>query len=205
MKFFIILCVYQISVYAVPSVVCIIRHAEKQKKTELLKDGQERVVYKKNGQPVYTQNLSLKGWERAYALAPYFTNKNESMPYGKPVALFAPSLGEKDRSLRPLQTLTPLSHLLHIPVQQPFAPEQYAQLVEQITTTTEYDGKFVLIAYEHEHIPSLAQAFGASSAPTSWKGDLFDRIWVIRFDEKTKAVASFENLPQQLMYGDSQK
>lgn len=202
---FILLFVCRLSVYAVPSVVCIIRHAEKQKETEVLQDGKERVVYRPDGKPVYTQNLSLKGWERAYALAPYFAKKNESMPYGKPIALFAPSIGEKDPSLRPLQTLTPLSNLLHIDVQQLFAPEQYAQLVQEITTTTEYDGKFVLIAYEHEHIPALAQAFGVTSAPTVWKGDIFDRVWVIHFDQKTKGIVRFENRPQQLMYGDSQK
>lgn len=64
-----------------------------------------------------------------------------------------------------------------------------------------YEGKMVLIAWEHRIIPEIAEEFGVMNAPKKWPGEVFDRLWVIDF-EGGKPV-NFRNLPQRLMFGDS--
>ncbi len=197
----------QTFIYPIPSTVCIVRHAEKQIEKEPSMDGERQDMHAKSGAVLYSNDLSVKGWERAYALAPFFEKKHENMPYAPPSALFCPSISKKHPSLRPLQTLTPLAGKLQMKIQQLYEPEEYAKLAQKIMSDPLYDGKVVLISYQHQWIPSLARAFGADMAPHNWNGSVFDRVWVIQFDQKseTPKIIHFENRPQQLLYGDSEK
>ena len=50
-------------------------------------------------------------------------------------------------------------------------------------------------------IPSIVQSFGYNDAPSKWNKEVFDRLWVLHF--KGNQVSSFEDLPQDLLPGDS--
>lgn len=165
---------------ALPSQVLIIRHAEK------MHDGIE---------------LSLKGRERAAALVPYFLGTTKFL--GAPWAIYAARATKEHPSLRPYQTMAPLSRELNIKLNQDFDPKQYALMVESIKMNPGYNNQVVLICWEHSVIPKIAELFGVSSAPKKWPGEVFDRVWMIRFLPGGKI--NFENIPQQLMYGDANK
>lgn len=188
---------------SVPAAVVIIRHGEKQVagyKTG--KKGKEKKIY--------TRYLSAKGWRRAAALVPYFTipgNENDqevfnfTKKFGLPYALFASGPSEQDSSLRPIETITPLANNLRLKIRSSFTAEQYQDLASYIMTDPEFEGKYLIISFEHKHIPLLAKAMGIEQAPKKWP-NVFDRAWVTEFDNNGK-VLFFQNLPQRLMYGDS--
>ena len=73
-------------------------------------------------------SLSLKGRERATALAPFLTGTPELRRYGLPVALFATRIAPDDPSHRTQETIRPLAESLKLPVQAPCIDREYAQL-----------------------------------------------------------------------------
>ncbi len=63
----------------------------------------------------------------------------------------------------------------------------------------------VLICWEHQHIPALAQAIAvldATTIPSAWPGDRFDVIWTFTVDPATGRYG-FGQVPQQLLVGDT--
>jgi len=42
---------------------------------------------------------------------------------------------------------------------------------------------------------------GAINAPDNWKGEVFDRIWQIKYDNEGRTI--FADLPQQLLPADT--
>ena len=91
-------------------------------------------------------------------------------------------------------------------MQTQYSPEQYQELANHILTSPEFDGKYVIICFEHNHIPLLAEAFNAKTAPKHWNHQVFDRVWILHFshhDTGTPKVVKFENNPQRLLFRDS--
>lgn len=166
---------------ALPAQVILIRHAEK---------------------PVQGNTLSLKGKERAAALAPYFMESPEVTVYGTPVAIYAQSAPKTDSSVRPIETVTPLALNLKMVINNHYGRDEYRKMIDEIKNNPNYNGKLVLICWEHEVIPEIARAFGTSQSPSRWAGDTYDRCWLLGF-QGTRV--SFRNLPQKLMFGDSAK
>lgn len=164
---------------ALPAQVFIIRHAEK---------------------PSHGNDLDTRGRERAAALAPYFLNAKELQRYGLPVAIYAQRPSSEDPSLRPIQTATPIAEALGLKVDTTFDHKHFSRLAQEIRTRPEYDGKTVLIAWEHHAIPELARKLGARNVPKKWDGDVFDRVWIITYSGKQVA---FQDIPQRLLFGDS--
>jgi len=60
----------------------------------------------------------------------------------------------------------------------------------------------VLIAWQHENIPTIADAIlgKAGVVPSKWPGDRFDVVWV--FDLRQQGGYAFSQLPQMLLAGD---
>jgi hypothetical protein len=172
---------FSITAYALPAEVIIIRHAEK---------------------PPVGNQLSARGMERAVALAPYFLNTAALLKFGTPVAIYAQRPNSVDSSLRPIQTCTPVANALHLPVNTTYSHDQYAKMAQAILQNPSYDHKTVLICWEHHVIPALAYSFGVKPQPPRWHNTVFDRTWVIYYN-KNSSIASFQNLPQRLLYGDS--
>lgn len=190
---------YVNNIVGYPEAVFIIRHGEKQLKL----DAQGVPITKKNGEPEYTEYLSDKGWMRANAIS-FDVNFYNNSEHGVPVAIFGSAPNSVTGSLRPIETVTPLAKRLKKSVIKTFKANEQSKVVNAIMHNKAYDGKFVIIGYEHHAIPKLAETFGVKNAPKSWPNDVFDRIWEIRFDTKTGKVLSFANNPQHLLYGDSQ-
>jgi hypothetical protein len=171
-----------IAVSAQPAQILIIRHAEK---------------------PDEGSKLSLAGRERAAALAPYFLGNDELLQFGPPVAIYAQAQKHASSSLRPIETVEPLAAAIHIKINDSFERDDFAAMVEEILHNKTYDGHTVLICWEHKVIPQIAAKFGAATASDKWPGAVFDRTWVLTL--KDGHGYAFEDLPQQLMFGDSRK
>lgn len=101
-SFFLTICT--INAIATPAQIIIIRHGEK---------------------PVNSNELNLKGQERAAALAPYFLTTKALVQYGPSVAIYAQQPNGDDPSLRPLQTCLPTATALHLQVNTQYGHQQY--------------------------------------------------------------------------------
>jgi hypothetical protein len=172
------LCALTLGLFATPAQVLLIRHAEK---------------------PKSGPGLSKAGLERAAAFVPFFTI--DPLPgVNQPVAIFAQTSSKNHKSTRPVQTVAPLSNALGIPLFARYTWGSYESMVSDIMSDSDYDGKTVLICWEHSRLGDIAAAFGVSPKPTYPSG-VYDRLWVIDIDGNKEA--SFHDLPQQLMYGDT--
>lgn len=166
----------------VPAQVIIIRHGEKPSKG--------------NG-------LSLKGEQRADALVAFFQGNSEVLQYGLPDAIFAETPESSGKRTRPLLTITPLANALNLTPNTSFSRDDIKGLTGEIMNNPVYEGKMVLVCWEHTEIPGIAAALGAK-APSKWSKKVFDRVWILSFDTiSNSSKIDFADLPQQLLYGDS--
>jgi hypothetical protein len=163
-----------------PAQVIIIRHAEK---------------------PLYGNILSTKGRERAAALVPYFLDTPDILVYGTPSAIYASGPYGDDSSIRSVETVKALAIALKLPLKDCYTHDEYPKMIEEIKKSPEYNGRMVLICWEHQAIPDIARAFGALQIPARWPVDVFDRVWVLSFQHVGKVT--FQNIPQRLLFGDS--
>ena len=173
------------NVFSMPSAIILIRHAEKPT------NGPEG------------QNLSKKGWKRAYALPKLFIDNSKLKRRGLPAFLIAVKPHSKTGSVRSIQTLQPLSEWLSKPIQADLTKDEIKELVQVIKTSPEMNGQVVLIAWQHDSLTELANRLGALQAPSEWPSETFDRFWLL--DYENSKLVNFQNLPQQLLEKDSKK
>lgn len=138
-------------------------------------------------------HLSQEGQKRAEDLVPFLTTDPALTKYGLPVALYATHTTKHGHGQRPQETIAPLSKTLHLPVLAPYASDDYARLAKAVLTNPKYQGKTVLICWVHDYIPQLAGALGVRPEPPRWKGEVYDRLFLISY-EKGKAV--LKEVPQ---------
>ena len=171
------------SALAKPASVVLIRHAEK---------------------PDIGAEVSQQGCERAYALPAFFQQDPVVNQFGKPVAYFAQRPKGDTSSLRPVQTLAPSASAAQLPVSAPVVRDDFLTLVQQLLSSPEFEGKTVVVAWEHNVIPQFAGALGLkdSSTPTGWPGSVYDQAWIITFLADRVAL-SIE--PEHVLPGDNPK
>ena len=145
-----------------PARIILLRHAEKPNDQE-------------------DPHLSPAGVKRAARLVAFIMTDPVMSSAGRPVAIFATESTKHDRGQRTQETVAPLARALKLPVLTPFHGKQYRPLAKQILSTPAYAGKTVLICWNHEEIPALAQALGVTPAPAKWKGSVFDEVYVITY------------------------
>ena len=126
----------------------------------------EVIIMRHGEKPEQGDDLSLKGRERAAALVPFFLNRDKELP----VAIYAQRPGEEHHSRRMVETVMPLAHELKLEVKT-CERSDYAEMIKEILAKPEYDGKVVLICWEHKAIRDLATALGIA-APPAWSGRL---------------------------------
>jgi broad specificity phosphatase PhoE len=169
--------------------IILLRHAEKPSP-----DGRVQGV-DANGQP-NPNELSIRGWQRAGALARFFAPGGGNL--GVPDALYAgaPTLDHPSR--RSISTLEPLAQRLALPLDRSFSRNDEASLLE---TMSERDG-LVLVAWDHRGLCRIANALMGSSeaTPQSWPNQCFDRFWVF---SRRDGGWDFESRAQRLLAGDS--
>lgn len=175
-----VFCFLTIYAQAQPAQVILIRHAEQAKSGE---------------------ELSIKGKERAAALAPYFLWTEEYMRFGAPIALFAVNTSTEDRCFCSQQTLAPIAYYLNSTVQHPVVDKEFRLLAEGILKDPNYINRTVIVSWNHTFIPQFAHVLGAESVPASWPEDVYDRVWLITLQEK--GPAELKIIDQSLMYGDA--
>ena len=195
-----------------PSQILIIRHGEKVGDPKKDDDG--------------GRHLSVQGSARAAAVPalfapaqPQLSCKLDHQPgefigtyrqiplQGKASRFAAPNFifatKNSKNSKRPIETVTPLSIGLSLPINDGFADKDadITRMANAILNDVAFAGKIVLICWHHGKIPAVAKALGVSKPP-KWDGKVFDRVWQITFP---KGKATLQDSPQMLLYGDSKK
>ncbi len=165
---------------ATPAQVVMIRHAEK---------------------PAKGRDLDARGEERARALVGFFETNPVVTRYGTPAAIYAAAPADSNDSRRSVETVTPLAKSLGLEIDEDYTKDRVKEMVRNVMANPAYEGRTVLICWEHKRIPGMARQFGWASAPGKWSGKVFDRAWIIDF-AGGRAV-SFQDVPQRLLPGDS--
>jgi hypothetical protein len=153
----------------------------------------------------------VQGWQRAGALARFFAPLSPQFQHPgieTPQFLFASgpiskkqkNADDGSKSFRPEQTITPLSQLLGsaASLNLTFVKGEEQQLAAAAMACA----GVVLIAWQHEDIPAIADAIVGKTGvvPRNWPGNRFDVVWV--FDLGSDGGYSFSQAPQMLLAGD---
>jgi hypothetical protein len=136
--------------------------------------------------------LNATGRRRAQALAELFTRPTLPAGLSRPTALYA-SRGDT-ASLRPLQTLAPLSERLGLRFD--------ATDTEQIAAELRRRGGASLVCWAHTELPDNAAALGPVTPrpPRQWPDDRFDMVWVLPSDGN--GGWRFAQVPELVLPGD---
>ena len=160
---YIMLAIATAPIFGVPAQIIVIRHAEKPNDRK-------------------DQHLSEAGRARAQRFVHFLKANTVLTQFGLPVVLFATHQTKGGGGQRPAETLEPLAHDLMLPIETPYQSNQPAKLAEMVLTSKPYDGKTVLICWTHEYIPQLMESLGVNPPPKKLPDDVYDCIYVIRFD-----------------------
>jgi broad specificity phosphatase PhoE len=184
-----------------PQKLMLIRHGEKEPNTG-------PPPYGVNEQGVQDKHsLSPQGWQRAGALVRFFRNAWAD-GIETPDAVYASKVGsvslmdngdDLSKSLRPQQTVTPLVKAINPQkgLQTPNAVGEEQQLAQ---TISENEDGIVLVAWEHKHIPIIAQIF-SPAAPDQWPdGTRFDLVWLLT--RSGDGVYAFNQVAELVLGGD---
>ncbi len=131
----------------------------------------------KTGDPM-DPHLSQDGCARAAKLADFIP-----ATFGIPQFLIATSISK--HSVRPIETLEPLSTKIGVSVDAPYADQDYSALASQLLSEPRYAdaGTLIVVCWHHGNIPSMAHALRAKlgSYPIPWDADVFNQILVLRY------------------------
>lgn len=175
------------TVFAAPAQVILIRHGEK---------------------PDVGAELNAQGFQRAQALVKFFKSAPAVTVYGTPVAIYAAAPKNEDSSVRSIQTVTPLAKALGVRINADFTRGQTSKVVRDLMENPAYDGRMVLVCWQHTNLVALAQALAEYNnsqkvvIPQVWPDGAFDRVWLLDLSKKGKVI-SFQDLPQHVLPGDS--
>lgn len=171
------------TIRAQPAQIILLRHAEKP-------DDKDAV------------HLSPRGEERARALAQLLGHGSGLTTNAPVAALFATHLTKHDHSHRTGETLGPLGRELRLPVETPFDSDSFGPMATRVLKDKAYRGKTVVICWTHHTLAQLAEALRVRPEPPAWKEKVFDRLWIIRYEEGRVHLL---DLPQRLLKGDSKR
>ena len=166
----------------------IIRHAEEHEVPGITSEGQAD-----------TQSLTVRGWQRAGALVPFFCSGERGLQ--TPGTIFASGVAPESESRRPQQTVAPLHAVLQqrgqVSYSDAFAKPDTTALMAEVMTRP----GIVLIAWNHSRIPDCVAALpNAPRTPDDWPGDRYDLVWVL---DPTDEGWVFSEVLQQLLAGDA--
>ncbi len=126
----------------------------------------------KSGDPM-DPHLAPEGITRATKLADYIP-----ATFGTPQFLFATAISK--HSMRPIETLTPLSKKIGVAIDSTYADQDYGALANQLLSDPRYAaaGMLIVVCWHHGNIPSMARALraGPGSFPDPWDSHVFNEI-----------------------------
>jgi hypothetical protein len=166
------------SIFAAPAEIVIIRHGEK---------------------PESGNELNERGRKRALELIDFFRKDQRVLQFGTPVAIYAAKPSSSSGSVRSIQTVTPTANELGLPVIHTYTKKKVKSLIHEIMKTKAYDGKTVLICWQHDAILDIIREMGVATppAPAKWPGRIYDWAIIIDLDRRGKVI-SFQNIRQNL-------
>ncbi len=144
--------------FALPKQIIMIRHGEK------IDDSHN--------------DLSPQGCQRAYQLPLFFnTYKNDI------VAIYAQQSPKAKSSIRPLETIAPTAKMLNIKINNQFLRDDVESVAQDILNNKAYNGKTILVSWEHDAIINLAGALGYSVPKKlkKWPSSTFDQAWIVSY------------------------
>jgi hypothetical protein len=155
-----------------PAIVFLIRHAEKPAPEEK------------------SSHLSPEGMRRAQWLPSLFVASGSQLArFPRPDILFATA--ESKHSNREVETLTPISVALGLPILHDYLDDDFDAAAKDILSG-KYAGKVVLVCWHHGRMPALAHALGAADAPAKIGDSVFDALWRIEWKEGKAAFSSVQ-------------
>jgi hypothetical protein len=157
------------SVAARPALVILLRHAEKAEDQS-------------------NPHLSAQGYERANALVGFFATNAVIVTNPPVAALFAARPAKASGSVRCQETLSPLMQHLKLPVSEAYRAEDFKPLARHLLESPNYSGKTVVVCWPRTELIGLAKALGAVPKPKTWKSEVYDRVWLLRFGGAKGAV-----------------
>jgi hypothetical protein len=95
-------------------------------------------------------------------------------------------------SVRPIETITPLSKKIGVSIDSTIADQDCPVLAQELLTDPKYDGKLVLICWHHGHLPELAFGLGAAGAnvPNPWDPNVFNLILNLDYSKGSKPTVT---------------
>lgn len=176
------------------SKIMVIRHAEKPDSAiqGVAADGTQN-----------PEELIVRGWQRSGALVRLFAPRDGRFVdprLAQPKTIFASEVGKHSSSLRPQHTVLELAEVLGLKLDLHYPKGDELDMVK---AAKDAEGP-VLIAWEHEDIPDIANDIvgNKTTCPQKWPGERFDLVWV--FDRKPAGDGwTFAQVPQLLLSGDS--
>ncbi len=166
---------------AAPAHIIILRHGEKVSDEE--------------------RGLSPRGFQRAEALAKYFTSNIFLDKYGTPSGIFAASPGKK-ASQRSVETITPTAQAFNLPINADYHRDDGDGLMESVLAEPSFEGKTVIICWNRGGMSDLLAPL-QGHFPRHWNDEIFDRFWILEL--QPDGSYSFKNEPQNLLPGDSKR
>src|ERR1700681_4042924 len=131
----------------------------------------------KTGDPM-DPPLSQDGYARAAKLADFIP-----ATFGTPRFLIATSISK--HSVRPIETIQPLSAKIGIQVDATYADQDYGALASQLLSEPRYAdaGTLIVVCWHHGNIPSMARALRAKPGGYSdpWDAHVFNQIVVLTY------------------------
>lgn len=169
--------------WAQPRVVVLLRHGEESESSGV--------------------HLDERGFRRAEALP----ERIRALLAGVPVAaVYAQGPKADDSSLRSVETITPTARSFGLEVEDRFEKWEAKKLVKELRSReAELRGKAVVIAWGSDELDGIAERLGyepPKKGKFAWDKAVYDRFWVLSFDEDGKPVR-FSQLAQQLLPGDA--
>jgi hypothetical protein len=174
--------------------IMLIRHAEKPDDAGTISG-----VTAAGGQDA--EELVVRGWQRSGALVRLFVPPNGAFAdprLATPKTIFASGVAPHSKSLRPQHTVLELATVCRLTLDLTHTKGDEAALVAAALAAT---GP-VLIAWQHEDIPSIANLIvgNNTTTPQLWPGSRFDLVWVF---DRPGGGWRFSQVPQNLLSGDS--
>ncbi|HKR00500.1 MAG TPA: hypothetical protein VJT09_07490 [Pyrinomonadaceae bacterium] len=174
--------------------IMIIRHAEKPSDPPphgVTADGERE-----------KESLTVRGWQRAGALASFFAPANGSFQdpaLEVPQFLYASKPSKRNGSRRPIETITPLAEKLAIRINSNYSKDEDKEMLEEAFLCA----GVVLVCWQHDFIPKIANHIlgNKATAPQDWPEDRFDMVWVFARDSASTHY-DFKQVPQNLLMGD---
>lgn len=171
--------------------IMLIRHAEKPDEGH---DGVDDA-----GKPD-SRSLSVAGWRRAGAMAPYFASLADRIHARlvcRPEHILAARATSMHPSTRPRDTVQALAEVLGLAVDETWSDEDSTERFAETLRNFEVP---VLVCWRHHYLPALARAVLRDvGVPETWPADRFDLTWSIRRDGDGW---TFLQVPQLLLPGD---